>query len=374
MFGFRAQTEGRDLLEILKAEGMTDLIERLETLAKAREKRENQTQEELTPEASKKAEVPVERHSARQIKKKEDIEKKEKQLEDDEMDWEHINWETVTETDKLRWKQSAEQKEQEMMEKISELSHGYAIVPLGRDRTFRRYWVFRSITGVFVEDQECIIDDCLQPVEQVVKPAFRSDSLPLNTDKTDQNGEKSISSDKENDLNESGEPQTVSDRTDLKPQVLAENGIAEVSPERTETAMEVDKSSVTYENVHEQIVQRNQVRWAFYNTPEQLDKLIGALNARGYREGALKQVLQEQKKHIEMGFEECPVDMLQVSHDREGTSDKGTKTQNVKSRNRIMQGKVDNASATELLELNLRELLLDLEERMYMGSLGAMKV
>ena len=55
-------------------------------------------------------------------------------------------------------------------------------------------------------------------------------------------------------------------------------------------------------------------------------------------------------------------------------SKQGVKVQNIKSRNRVTQGAVTNSSAKEFLELNLREMLLDLEERIYAGALGVVKV
>jgi len=48
--------------------------------------------------------------------------------------------------------------------------------------------------------------------------------------------------------------------------------------------------------------------------------------------------------------------------------------QNIKSRSRIAKGLIQNTSAQESLELNLREMLLDLEERVFVGALGSLKV
>ena len=45
-----------------------------------------------------------------------------------------------------------------------------------------------------------------------------------------------------------------------------------------------------------------------------------------------------------------------------------------KSKKVPQPGAVCNSSAQEMLELNLREGLLDMEDRIYAGSLGAIKV
>ena len=47
---------------------------------------------------------------------------------------------------------------------------------------------------------------------------------------------------------------------------------------------------------------------------------------------------------------------------------------NIKSRSRIAKGQVQDSSAQESLELNLREMLLELEERVFVGGLGSIKV
>lgn len=45
-------------------------------------------------------------------------------------------------------------KESKLVEEIYELQTVYSMCPLGKDRYFRRYWVFRSLPGVFVEDDD----------------------------------------------------------------------------------------------------------------------------------------------------------------------------------------------------------------------------
>ena len=45
-------------------------------------------------------------------------------------------------------------KEQEYLETLRRASAASNIQPLGRDRLFRRYWVFQSLKGLFVEDND----------------------------------------------------------------------------------------------------------------------------------------------------------------------------------------------------------------------------
>lgn len=45
-------------------------------------------------------------------------------------------------------------KESKLVDEIYELQTVYSMCPLGKDRHFRRYWVFKSLPGVFVEDDD----------------------------------------------------------------------------------------------------------------------------------------------------------------------------------------------------------------------------
>lgn len=49
----------------------------------------------------------------------------------------------------------------------------------------------------------------------------------------------------------------------------------------------------------------NKLKWGYYNTPEDLDKLIENLNSRGLRESELKKMLQQEKPRILSSMEKC---------------------------------------------------------------------
>ena len=309
-------------------------------------------------------------------------EAKEKAISFENIPVENIEWDKVDPEERMMWKKLHEGKEKEMVELVNQLQRGHAIYPLGRDRTFRRYWVFNSLNGLFIEDDERHIpDDFLQPIEQTgASNPFNSEHLPLNSKKPVQNrDQKSTSSDKEN---EAGSPEknssVASDETPgIKPKVLVENnGAAEPAGE---SPMEVDDKSVVVPcvNVHDQISQRNTHKWLYFNTPEQLDRLIESLNPRGFREGPLKQAILEQKSRIIENMTKCPTDVLSISKEQQKqAADNAIRIQAIRSqsRKRMLKGVVQNSSAQELMELNLREQLLDLEERLYVGSIGILKV
>ena len=51
-------------------------------------------------------------------------------------------------------REERKRKDQEFMYQLSKAVSRSAIQPLGRDRVFRRYWVFKSLRGLFVEDDD----------------------------------------------------------------------------------------------------------------------------------------------------------------------------------------------------------------------------
>lgn len=305
-------------------------------------------------------------------KGRQSVRQKEKELNDGkEIPVENIDWEKITPEDRELMREKFEKKELELMENIQQLYHSSANHPLGRDRTLRRYWIFNSVPGVFVEDQEeHIPKDFLRPVEQKVQycPQVKTNAVsPVKSE------EKSTSSDKENDSSfERGQ----TNNSEQKVKILQDNN-EPVNGESSKEAsnMETDDEKPfeqVYLTVHEQIENKDKVTWAFYSTPLEIDSLINNLNPRGFREGPLKQALVEQKKKIVENLEQCPIDVLDVSEN--STDETEVRFQEIKSRKRKVQGQVKGGSAAELMELNLREAFLDFEERVFVGGLGTLKV
>ena len=54
----------------------------------------------------------------------------------------------------LQRKEDRKRKDQEFLNQLTKAVARSAIQPLGRDRVFRRYWAFRSLRGLFVEDDD----------------------------------------------------------------------------------------------------------------------------------------------------------------------------------------------------------------------------
>jgi bromodomain adjacent to zinc finger domain protein 1A len=262
---------------------------------------------------------------------------KEKREATKELPQKDIDWEKITPEEREKMRAKYLKQEKTLNKLIMDLQHGIAITPLGRDRTFRRFWVFKSVPGIFVEDNEDFIsEDCLHPIAQVKRES-----------------EEKSNSDKENESFDSGK------------------GSDNVIP----NGLDCVKSEISKMSLHDQIAQHNQHRWMYYHTAEQMHALIDSLNPRGYREGPLRQVLTEQKALLTDCMAGCPVKVLSISEaEEEKCQEQRARFQQLKSRKRMSHGVVVNNSAQEFLELNLREMILDIEERIYHGTLGSLQV
>ncbi|XP_073465240.1 bromodomain adjacent to zinc finger domain protein 1A [Aquarana catesbeiana] len=209
-------------------------------------------------------------------------------------------------------KQKNEQREQELIEKIQQVTACTNIIPLGRDRWYRRFWTFFSIPGLFVEeDYSGITEDMLQP-----RPASHR------------------------------EPET-------KPIVNGHDDSVEDIKEESEASKPVNKPN----------------RWCYYSSVEQLEQLIGSLNTRGYRESTLKEALVQEKSRICQKLNNFPAECFNVSENP--PSPEETKPGRGRSLNALGSTPI---SGEKQLELRLCELLLDIEDRIYQGSLGTVKV
>ena len=285
---------------------------------------------------------------------------------------ENIDWENISEEERCSMKERFLKHERQLTEVIDELQHSNAISPIGRDRTYRRYWVFRCLPGVFVEDDERYIsDNVLQPVDQtnVMNPLCKKTSLSPGGIPAE---DKSTNSDKENESFEQGRSVWGSGNVDKSLSLSNNNNVNDdnnVSVKSDSAALD-EKPAVSSESVYEQIKNRNSVRWAYFSSETELDRLIESLNPRGYREGALKLALLEQKGRLTRSIQDCPVSVLNPAL---AAPDKKQRPSNNKS-SRSKLTIASYSTPQEALELNLREMLLDLEERIYIGSLGAIKV
>ncbi|XP_021574909.1 bromodomain adjacent to zinc finger domain protein 1A isoform X2 [Carlito syrichta] len=236
-----------------------------------------------------------------------------------------VTREPLTADEEEALKQEHQRKEKELSEKIQSAIACTNIFPLGRDRMYRRYWIFPSIPGLFIEeDYSGLTEDMLLPRPSSFQNDVRSQD-PQGPPKT---GESSLS----------------------------------------ESTSNIDQGPCDHSVQLPKPVQKPN-RWCFYSSCEQLDQLIEALNSRGHRESALKETLLQEKSRI------C-TQLACFSEEKFHFSDKSqTDAKSIYSRGRSSNAcDPSQMSAERQLELRLRDFLLDIEDRIYQGTLGAIKV
>ncbi|XP_052058413.1 bromodomain adjacent to zinc finger domain protein 1A-like [Mytilus californianus] len=277
-------------------------------------------------------------------------------------------------------------KEKKVLDDLSKLQQNCSIVPVGRDRMYRRYWIFNSIQGLFVEDDEKHVDTKqLQPSDvkfltgNTEKPKDENGSDKENdsintpnksNNNTSINGPKSISNE-QNAVTKNGDVVCISDEENSR------NANSVVKME-VDIGNEEKSHPILPENeVIRQIVSRQKNQWAFISTEEEFEHLLNSLNCRGYRESALRAALLENRSRIEDSIDKCPVDAIFKDTDDTESVNEDNNDSTKKSKSTIKKtskGLIKSDSAQEVLEINLRELLLDLEERIYVGALGTLKI
>ncbi|XP_025127309.1 bromodomain adjacent to zinc finger domain protein 1A isoform X1 [Bubalus bubalis] len=236
-----------------------------------------------------------------------------------------VTREPLTAEEEEALKQEHQRKEKELLEKIQSAIACTNIFPLGRDRMYRRYWIFPSIPGLFIEeDYSGLTEDMLLP-----RPSSFQDNVQSRA-----------------------------------PQVSTKTG---------DSLMSESTSSIDHGPCDDTVQLPKPVhkpnRWCFYSSCEQLDQLIEALNSRGHRESALKETLLQEKSRI------C-AQLARFSEEKFHFSDK-PQTDSKPTYSRGRSSSVydpSQMSAERQLELRLRDFLLDIEDRIYQGTLGAIKV
>ncbi|XP_035677235.1 bromodomain adjacent to zinc finger domain protein 1A-like [Branchiostoma floridae] len=280
-------------------------------------------------------------------------------------------------------KEEFQQKEHDLLKKVAEATARYSIAPLGRDRSYRRYWVFHSLGGLFVEDcDDSVPPELLVPTEQksnssTTTAAGHQHSMPNLATALPQNNQKLMqgqSAPTEQGQTES-DPQNVQPM-DTTPAVVDLTADSEVQQTAAPTSDSVENMAVE-EGEHEAAdVEKasgvGKIHWAFYSTSEELEGLLQGLNTRGYREGALREILSQEKSRIQEAMQQCSVEDLTFVAEPEPAEVSVQPSRAAKQK--AVAVAVADSSAAQALELALRDQILTMEDQIWQGTLGAIKV
>uniref|UniRef100_A0A8P4GE18 Bromodomain adjacent to zinc finger domain protein 1A n=1 Tax=Dicentrarchus labrax TaxID=13489 RepID=A0A8P4GE18_DICLA len=204
--------------------------------------------------------------------------------------------------------ESEQEKVRELQERIQKAAACTCLLPLGRDRLYRRYWLLPSASTLFVED------DCFGLTEDMLHPRPKPRQDP-----------------------------TIKMEDEEVVKEEAAEGSAGSSPAPLLTcALPLKRPN----------------QWSFYSSLEEVDQLIEALNPRGHRESSLKEVLLQERERLQHLLQDCDRNKYRHTDDPESSRSVPECT----------------AAADVLMEVRLRDLLLDIEDRIHQGTLGTLKV
>jgi len=297
-------------------------------------------------------------------------------------------------------------KERELQNALINCQNQVYVHCLGRDRAYRRYWTFHSLPAIFVEHNDDEIGPCLEegtPWNPAAGPISEEEAFERAKEilsKTDENSELTEHKLAEITQTYSKKPPT------LKQQTLNVNGSIKEKEESKdgeekkegEEKMETDeaKETATEEQkepcapwgicvpdtdvcvVHSTILPKT--RWSFFSSIEELDSLIDSLNPRGYREGELRERLIAEREELERKLKRAgAVAVLKKTDDdlEKEMERKLEALQKQREKNKRYGGALAlpvGTKLTDMLEISLRDQILELEEKIFIGSLGNLQV
>ncbi|XP_044728852.1 bromodomain adjacent to zinc finger domain protein 1A isoform X2 [Chrysoperla carnea] len=227
---------------------------------------------------------------------------------------------------------------------------------LGTDRAYRRYIFSQTIGALFVEHDEGNPGSCM---DRVIIPnpslidATQDDTLKYIRELFSEKPTDSTFIFRIPSPRKSGASDKPSEETIKLKNLLMCTGIASDCP------------------VHSNSVDR--VKWSFFHKPEDLDALTQSLNKRGVRESELRLTLEGCKEYIkEICAERCKPEKLAPSAYQ---IDENRVRRAWRSRyDNANLGYDDTHTISDILELTLRDYILDLEQQVYSGGLGTLQV
>ena len=121
------------------------------------------------------------------------------------------------------------------------------------------------------------------------------------------------------------------------------------------------------EQICARLKKREIIQWSYLDTKEDLDQLLKSLNPRGYREKYLRESLVASYDTIVKGLEHNPFKLENKQRRQE------MKLQPKISRNQVVDKRLYK-TMEDFIEASIRDQILDLEDRIWQGGLGSVKV
>lgn len=239
------------------------------------------------------------------------------------------------------------------------------VLPLGLDRAFRRFWMFSSLPGLFVEHDIQNCGTCLPKGTPELDMSLIREDPETYVRRLFEEGS--------NKENLAGDNTTWNSGSPIKKLLAEKNG--EGFDEKHVRVNGVLRPFTCWGDqvncpVHSPNVPR--IPWAFYKDENDVTRLIEALNKRGIREQNLRRKLIDAKDKVLESVSLCPASKLNPSVISTEEPRKGSRNNN----------RYENANlnfppgtpADEILESVLRDLIVETEDKIHNGCLGSLKV
>ncbi|UYV74703.1 BAZ1A [Cordylochernes scorpioides] len=280
--------------------------------------------------------------------------------------------------EKAKRTEEFQKKEKELKSQIYKLRASACQTPIGRDRAYRMFYIFNSVPGLFVAHEDTLIGECLPKSSSKLM-----EDMPLIVLKKYYKVTGELISGKENEAilplstlkhrnNLAGKQQTV-----LNPK-LNSNVATSPQPQLKQETEEDRKASllssamlctgcVTTCSIHN-LQLPGRVQWAFYSTETELSNLAANLSPRGLRENHLRKQLEQ--GYLAEFIKDCPIHRLNKAYPAPLQPELRKS-----SRNQLRyESEFANMEPREALESTFCDLILELEEKISVASLGHLQV
>ncbi|XP_070159945.1 bromodomain adjacent to zinc finger domain protein 1A isoform X2 [Polyergus mexicanus] len=307
---------------------------------------------------------------AEQKKEKEEKEKIREREKEGKLEEEEPKLKKIT-----RGNYEEEKKREEYENKLKELQQASRddkmMLYLGSDRAHRRYWRFISIPGLFVENDERWPGSCL------------SEGTPHHPELQDKEATYAYLKNKfEDEFSDKENSFKKSKKSPKKLLSSDKNGVK--SPRKETNSRKEFKQDLT--NIKKSLMlctgdkdcpvhcKRSQVTWNFYGNQEDIQVLIDNLSTRGIRESELRNNLLQEMDNLLLVIDDCPKYRLNpdiFSDSNKGQINKTSKKNKYENANLNFPSDV---AVEEVMEMTLRDHILDFEDKINAGCLGSLKI
>lgn len=278
------------------------------------------------------------------------------------------------------------------------------LAPLGVDRAYRRFWLFPSIPGIFIEDNEQNPPPCLPRGTPTGNPALMKEKDTLSYVRKlfqkEYNKENLgifssvVGSPKKNNVacnnsgvNGSSGSNSIGISSGTSAGIVANSttgGLggtcsgSDITPKEEPNRVPF---SCWGDNelcpVHCASIPR--VKWSCYQTETDYENLIDALNTRGKRESKLRAMLIQHRDTILKSLSRPALQLSKVSDDKSRGEHAVVETRKSLRGNPTYDDTMfghgsENKDVEQVLEALLRDTILDIEEKSNAGGLGCLRV